>query len=91
MAKKPRPKNEIHTLICVPSHCLSITVESFDMAERLEREAPEYGVLLPMINPYSIYVRKTFDVVDVGLWLGRDGIVKVAGGEVITKREDYSR
>jgi hypothetical protein len=86
--KRPRPKYEIYTKIYLLSNCINITVESNDMAERVELEAAEFGAVLPMrTNLYSIYVRETFDIKDVGRWLGRGGIVQVHGHGILEEPE----
>ena len=87
--KQLKPKTEIHTLIMPRGQNLYITVESNDIAEKIEKEAIDYGLLEVIRNGYKLAVREAFDVIDVGVWLGRDGIVEVFDSGLITTVENY--
>ena len=43
--KKPQPKYEIHTVLEYTTLVLRITVESRDMAQRLETEVVDFGMI----------------------------------------------
>ncbi len=105
---KPKPKYELYTKIVLNE--LWITIESQDMALRVEEEAGAFGEILSKQGEentrfdlqimqlktethdhYKIQIRPTFDILEVALWLGRDGIVKYGGAPPGVKREYFPK
>jgi hypothetical protein len=73
---KPKPKYEIHTQI--DSHgIVYITPESLDMEQRVMDEAPDFGQVsnLPGQDYIMVFIRPTFDLDEVAVYIGRGGPV----------------